>query len=618
MCGFIGIVGSNITINDEKFNSALNHIYHRGPDQGAIDKGNYWLLGFRRLSIIDLSINGSQPMHDLRNSISIVFNGEIYNYKELRLVLKNAGYVFKSETDTEVLLNYYKYCKGNINEVLNACNGFFSFAILDKDNKKIIFARDRLGVKPLYYYCNKENIIFGSEIKAIKPLINHKLEISNNAISAYLRLGFIPPWESAFNDINILQAGHWAEWSLDEKKIKIERYWAPEANINENHYTDREWKEILKETLIDATKIRLNADVPVGIFLSGGIDSSLIAACASKNPGTEINAHTVKFPSWSEDESKLSKLTADKLGINLKVHSADDITLNDIRDTINQFDQPFSDPSAISTSLVCKKAKLDAKVILSGDGGDEIFAGYREYPRLINYDLVNIFPDSLLKVISNFFKFSSKSKVGRILKRLSLDSKNRAYWTHIYPFDNALDNILINDLRKKNEFDPSKIESIMSLNVQKDNLRKAQIADISCYMTNNVLRKVDKISMMHSLEIRSPFLDYRIVNLGLSMPSRLKISNNTTKKILRDISIDWLPNKIVNAPKKGFGIPLEKYLLKNGRIHSEVIDQVFLLGKHDIFSKRSIKNFLDNKNTSNTHIRNLYKLYCLSIWYNKI
>lgn len=618
MCGFIGIAGNKINVSDAKFTAALDNIYHRGPDQSSIDKGKYWMLGFRRLSIIDLSINGSQPMNDQSNSISLVFNGEIYNYKELRLKLKNAGYIFKSETDTEVLLNLYKHCKGDIQEVLRVCNGFFSFAILDKNNKKIIFARDRLGVKPLHYYIDNENIIFGSEIKAIKPLINNNLEISNNAISAYLRLGFIPPWETAYDKLNTLQAGHWAEWNINEKKLKIERYWAPEANINENYYSDSEWKEVLKETLIDATKIRLNADVPVGIFLSGGIDSSLIAACASKEFGTEIKAHTVKFPSWSNDESKLSKLTADKLGVDLQVHCADDITLKDIRNTISHFDQPFSDPSAISTSLVCEKAKLDATVILTGDGGDEMFAGYREYPRLSNYSVINAVPDHILKLFSNLSQFSNKSKIGRILRRLSLDKKNRAYWTHIYPFDSELDDILIGDLKKVFEFKPAKIESIISTSLIEGNLRKAQIADISCYMVNNVLRKIDKISMMHSLEIRSPFLDYRIVNLGLSMPSRLKILNNTTKKILRDIGTEWLPSKILNAPKKGFGIPLEKYLFKNGKICSEVNDQISSLGKHNIFSMKSIKKIIDSNSISNTHVRNLYKLYCLSIWYNKV
>jgi len=617
MCGFVGLVTNNHYSIKPNLIEGLNEIKHRGPDQSKFDYGNQWAMGFARLSILDLSDLGSQPMKSEDKTVTISFNGEIYNYLELKNNLINAGYTIKGNSDTEILLNYYQYLNGNIKKLLEHCNGMFAFAIIDEKKNRLILARDRLGVKPLFYSKSKNIIYFGSEIKGLRKIIPNKLTISSDAIMAYLRIGFIPSWTCIYNEIENLQSGTFANYNLITNELKIIRYWIPTPKSDFLGKTEKFYKNAINDLLEDATKIRLNADVPLSLFLSGGIDSGIVAAKLSAIGKKDIIANTIRFPEWENDESSMAQETADHVGIKLQIHNAEPIGLNDLIRIIGHFDEPFSDQSAIVTNLVCKKASGQSTVILTGDGGDESFAGYREYIHSMKYNILSSFPDFALKIAGSPLSFYGNTFISRLGERLCLSDNARSAWTHIYPRDNTLENLLSKKWKKEKKFDPEIINKVLELNQYDDSLTKAQIADLSVYLPDNVLKKVDQMSMMHSLEVRSPFLDYRLVELGLSIPSKLKLKNGNTKNILRQIGKDILPKSVIAAPKKGFGIPLNNYLYKNGELKSFIKDKLIQLGNSDWFEWEKYENriLLDNTNKKNPIY--LYRLLCLQIWKDK-
>ncbi|WP_440680923.1 asparagine synthase (glutamine-hydrolyzing) [Candidatus Pelagibacter sp. HIMB1623] len=616
MCGFLGLAGKSNT-PENLFINALNQINHRGPDESTIFTDVNLKLGFKRLKILDLSKNGRQPMSSNDKSTTIIFNGEIYNYIRIKDILIKSGVKFNGNSDTEVLLNYYIFLERDIDKLVKNCNGMFSFAIVDRFKKKIYFVRDRLGVKPLYYFQDNNRIIFSSEIKSIKYLIKDT-SISKKAISAYLSLGFVPPWLSIFREIKSINPGEYAVWDFDKKTLVFKKYWFPRPKKLNNDYNLTDWKELIKKELLDATKIRLNSDVPVGLLLSGGIDSGLVAAAVSKIGFKDLNAHTISFKDSDRDESYLAKKTANHLGLKLKIHDIDQITLSDIKSSIQHFDQPFADPSLIVTDLICRKVfQNSTTVVLTGDGGDESFCGYREYLKLAKYNFFNKLPDILLNNLGKVLSRIPNQKIKIISNRLKLNKISRVMWTHIYPFDDYLSKLFENKFKIDNKFNFNEAEQFLKYNKKYDNLTVSQITDLNCYLPSNVLKKTDMMSMKNSIELRSPFLDYRLVELGLSVPKEYKIQNNKTKYILREIAKDWLPEEISKSKKKGFGVPLDQLFLTNDNYSQEVIDQILKLNDYNFFDKNKLNIYLQKKDFSSSNLRSIYKLYCLSIFLEK-
>ncbi|MDB3894456.1 asparagine synthase (glutamine-hydrolyzing) [Candidatus Pelagibacter sp.] len=617
MCGFLG-VSEKKNFSEDKFISALDQLNHRGPDETKILSNQGVKLGFKRLKILDLTENGSQPMSSQDKLITIVFNGEIYNYKSIKKTLKNSGVHFKSNSDTEVLLNYYIYLNRDIDTLIENCNGMFSFAIVDYLKKKIYLVRDRLGVKPLYYYSNNDQIIFSSEIKSIKYLLNNKLNQSKEAIMSYLQLGFVPHWMSIYNEIKSIHPGSYGVWDFQKKLLKIKNFWSPKNIKIKRNYNIENWKDLIKKELLNATKIRLNSDVPIGLLLSGGIDSGLVAAAISKLGIKKINAHTIRFKNSSKDESKLAKKTANHLGLNLIIHDIDQITLNDVKKAVHHFDQPFADPSLIVTDFICKKINQNStSVVLTGDGGDESFCGYREYLKLDKYLWINNLPEKILSKIGNFLSFIPNQKIKIISNRLKLKKLSRLMWTHVYPFDHNLNSLLNDEFKIKNKFNFNNIDKLIRYYGEYDELKIAQTADLLCYLPDNVLKKTDMMSMKNSIELRSPFLDYRLTEIGLSMPRKFKIFGNKTKYVLREIAKEWLPEEVTKSKKKGFGVPLNQLLLKNNNYSKELIDQILKLNEYQIFNEIKLKNYLKINNFSETNLKSIFKLFCLSIFLEK-
>jgi asparagine synthase (glutamine-hydrolysing) len=615
MCGFIGLVGSVNSTDLEKIKFANQKIIHRGPNDDGIASGEWWGLGFRRLSVLDLSEIAHQPMKTSDGRAVIVFNGEIYNYLEIKNKLKSYGHKFKGSGDTEVLLALYQFYNGDIVKVLKRCNGMFAFALVDEERKKLIFARDRLGVKPLRFAKTKNGLVFSSEIKSILPFLGQSPNFSLKALLAFLRLGFIPSWLSIYEDIITLRPGHWGEWSLATKCLTINRYWSPKTDRVANARSEGDWVESSLSLLKDATKIRLNSDVPVGLFLSGGIDSGLVAALVKESGHSDIIAHHIRFPGWKNDESILAKKTAAHLDIPLQVHDAEIPSLDDIHNIVTAFDEPFADASAIVTSLVCEKASMASTVILSGDGGDESFGGYSEYSRIMKWQWIELLPNNYLRRIGNLFSQTNIGKLNRIGARISLNKDIRSAWSHVFPCDTTLENLMPVDCIKNYLFNPESLLNHVPLLGVKNALDRAQLTDMSVYMVDDVLKKVDMMSMKHSLEVRSPFLDYRLADLALSIPPAIRIKKREPKYVLRQIAKQYLPMDVIKAPKRGFGVPLKKYMFQNDSIRPEIKEMLFSLTSDNLFEKNKMEQFINKANyNSSIDANHIYRLFSLSIW----
>lgn len=545
MCG---IYGSTLVYSEKEVKEKLSRTSFRGPDQMGLNFYNRYKtnisFGHNRLSIIDLDPRSNQPL-SYQDKIEIVFNGEIYNFQDIKSVLIKKGYFFKTSSDTEVIcaayLEYGEKC-------VEKFNGMFAFVIYDKLNNILFGARDRLGQKPFYYYHNGTEFEFASQISSIQ-LHHTNLSICENAISSYLTWGSIPEPLSIFNEVKKLLPGHKFKFQINTGDLKIQKYWDIDYggdNRFEGSYDDA--KSELKKLLLDAVKIRMFADVPVGVFLSGGVDSSLIAAMASNSMDSDVKTFSVKFNSKGFDESIYAQKVADHLRTN---HNIIECNYNEGLDLIDNFsyyyDEPFADSSAIPSMLLAKHTKKQVTVAISGDAGDENFLGYHRYNwirqgsqfmnipyplRLLLSKITNLAPNYRLKIIANYMSYKSINDV-------FLDSKmNKS--SH----------------RIKKNHDPEKVDELKYLlHNNKNLLERASDFDIKTYLNWDINTKVDRATMAYSLEARSPLMDYRIVDFARSLPTEFKFKGGNQKRILKDVLYEYVPKEIFDRPKAGFSIP---------------------------------------------------------------
>lgn len=543
MCG---IYGSTILYKESQIEDKLERTSFRGPDQMGwkiypSDKQSI-TLGHNRLSIIDLDARSNQPFSYGEN-IEIVFNGEIYNFKDIKDVLHKKGYSFKTTSDTEVIcaayLEYGESC-------LNHFNGMFAFVIYDKNKNQFFGARDRLGVKPFYYYHNGTDFEFASQISSIQ-LHNSNLSISKKAIDAYLTWGAVPDPLSIFNEVTKLRSGNSFVFDLNSGNLKIKTYWDIDYNGHNKflgNYSDAQSR--LKNILSDAVKIRMIADVPVGVFLSGGVDSSLIAALAAETSDVKVKTFSVKFNDKGFDESKYAQQVANHLKTE---HNIIECNYNEGLDLIENFnhyyDEPFADSSAIPSMLLAKHTKKQVTVALSGDAGDESFIGYQRYDwikkgayfmqipypmRLILSKLTALTPNYRLKILSEFMAYRSI---------------NTAY---------------LNSVSDQNIASSKDVEELKYLMHENKNLmERVSDFDLKTYLNWDINTKVDRATMAYSLEARAPLMDYRVVEFARSLPTEFKFKGKNQKRILKDLLYQYVPKEIFNRPKAGFTMPFEKW-----------------------------------------------------------
>jgi asparagine synthase (glutamine-hydrolysing) len=569
MCGICGIVtfSPDRSVNKTVLEIMNNTLQHRGPDDEGyyIDPIQGIGLAMRRLSIIDLP-TGQQPISNEDKSIWIVFNGEIYNHLEVRRRLEQKGHIFSTRSDTEAILHAYEQFGV---DCIDHLNGMFAFAIWDSHRKRLFIARDRIGIKPLYYYYNSKVFIFASELKSILAHPGVPREIDFTALDQFLTMEYIPSPRSIFKSILKLPAGH--RIILDgESAPHVEQYW--NVTFKPTNLSDDESIEQLTELIRDAVKIRLMSDVPLGAFLSGGIDSSTVVAFMSELMEMPVKTFSIGFGDPTYNELPYARLVADTFHTqHHEEYLEADINEMAMR-LVRHFDEPFGDFSIFPTYLVSEMARQHVTVALSGDGGDEIFAGYetylaqgidsRWYSRLPHWLRQHALPRMADLIPPQPAKKGLINKSKRFIEGGALPET----WQHTrwMMFINQQDKSMLYhpDMQATlNGYSSSSlIEEYFQQANQTARLAQQQYVDVKTYLVDDILVKVDRMSMATSLEARVPLLDYRIVELALNLPPHLKLKGQETKVILRRIMDKRLPKEVLNKGKEGFSIPMKHWL----------------------------------------------------------
>lgn len=613
MCGITGFISKNDFPENapEIINHMTSTLKHRGPDKQDtyLSPKLKACLGHTRLSIIDLSDAGNQPMVSKCERYAMVFNGEIYNYKDLREQLISEGDSFRGMSDSEVL--FKALISWGVEGALNKLNGMFTFAFLDNEQKELYIARDRMGIKPIYYGYSNKNFIFGSELKAIKahPLFNNS--VSNDSIALFMRHNSIPaPW-SIYENIFQLRAGCYLRFSIRRFEItRMRHYWelqnAARKGVKHHFNSPAKALEQLEEKLNESVKLRMQADVPYGAFLSGGIDSSLIVSLMQKNSSEKIKTFSIGFEQEQFNESHEAQKVANHLGTDH--HSmiyTDKDALDLIPNLCDVYDQPFADSSQLPTFLVSKMAREKVTVCLSGDGGDELFAGYDRYlwgnkalkwhkqfsppsRYLMSGMLRSLSPgtwDTIAKLLFFIPAFRSKRmgekiyKLAKVLKavnRFGLYKSLSSVW-------NDPDEIML-----KSSEPLTALTDEDNWLAHNDFIKQAQYVDQSLYLPDDILHKVDRASMANSLEVRVPLLDHNVVEASWKFTDSMNIVRKKGKFPLRQMLSKHIPEELFNRPKMGFGVPISEWL--RGPLNSWANDLISeeRLKKQNIFDPKAV------------------------------
>jgi asparagine synthase (glutamine-hydrolysing) len=617
MCGISGIIylDNKRKIEPSVLKNMTDAIYHRGPDDEGFYNNNNIGLGFRRLSIIDLN-TGHQPLGNDNSNIFIVFNGEIYNYLEQREILKKKGYKFKTATDTEVILHLYEEYGINCLQYLR---GMFAFAIWDEYRQQLFCARDRFGIKPFYYYFDDEKFVFGSEIKAILKAGDIDKTLSFDALDSYFAYGYITSDLSIYKNIKKLQPAHYLLLSFNNKiSVEIKRYWEivfkPDYSKTEN-----QWAEEIEDSLSEAVKLHMISDVPLGAFLSGGIDSSSVVAMMAKHSNLPIKTFSIGFKEKKFNELEFAREVAKKYNCEHHEQIIEPEAISLLPKLVSAYDEPFADSSAIPTYYVSKLAREYVTVALSGDGGDELFAGYNEYStfkKIYSYPF-NLKSPLINKLIwGNLHKLIPEGGTGNLTSYFL--SKNKEYmsaYSTIYSKNERRKLILDNGTAVN---DGSASESykvgILKNAVTDDFVTRLQHLDLQTYLVDDILTKVDRASMMNSLETRVPLLDHKFAELSFQIPWNYKLKGKNQKYIFKQAMSAGLPASILNHPKQGFAVPLSLWF-KNDL--NEYINDV-LLSPGSFLSSYLNKNYVikvvENKSNLGDYRTRIWSLLFFEEW----
>lgn len=626
MCGLVGFIDFNKNSNQITLIEMNKVIHHRGPDDEGFnfyEKENYQLgLAHKRLSILDLSKHGHQPMKF--DNLEIIYNGEVYNFQEIKKELEKYNYNFESDSDTEVILKaYHKWGIKSIKKFI----GMFSIVIYDKISNKLIIIRDRAGVKPLYYYEKDGLFLFGSELKSFHKHPYFKKELDYDGLASFFRYGYILAPYSIFKNTKKLNAGHYIEYNLATKEKIINKYWdvydfynKPKLNISENEAIDK-----IEDILSSSFKYTMVSDVPVGVFLSGGYDSTAVTALLQKDYTKKLKTFTIGFNSNEYDESKLAKEYSKILGTEHHEYIAtEQDAINIIPSLSDIYDEPFGDSSAIPTTLVSQIAKKEVSVVLSADGSDEIFGGYGKHhgiPKLYSkFDK--------LKSYKNIFNISRKIFQNKFVNQLNLlpnyNNKVNKFYDMIntptleYIFNRSnyyLTDMELNKLIKYKFTLKTNFDTMSSIDDCNDFTSKIMAVDYKTYMVDDILTKVDRATMSVSLEGREPFLDHRIVEFVAQLPIELKYKNSIPKYLLKQIVHKYIPKDIIDKPKRGFSIPLNDWYDKELKeyffefLNEKAIEEVGVLDFN------FVKELLDRyENNEKFLIKNIWFIFIFQQW----
>ncbi|MBR9999686.1 MAG: asparagine synthase (glutamine-hydrolyzing) [Cyclobacteriaceae bacterium] len=629
MCGITGLYAFNEAgrFNLINLQRTIDKLSHRGPDA----QGSYFDdrvgLGHRRLSVIDPSDEANQPMFDEKKKYLIVFNGEIYNFRELKTILENRfGVMFRTRCDTEVLLYAYIHLK---EKCLDLFNGFFAFAIYDIKEKELFLARDRLGIKPLYYYQDEDKFLFASEMRSI---IGFGIERSINftSLMLFLQLNYIPAPYAMLNHVHKLQPGHFIR--IKGGNVEIMKYYnQPNAGITESH-SKIDARNRIRELLEESVRYRMVSDVPLGVFLSGGIDSSIITAIASRYK-EDLNTFSIGYPSETYfDETRYADMVAQHFMTN---HHTFSLSRNDlldhVQDILDHIDEPFGDSSAIPVYILSKYTRKHVTVALSGDGADEVFSGYNKHlafmrsrERSLQNGLIRglnplwgMLPQSRNNPVFNAFR-----QMNRYARGLERPGGERYWmWASLMDAQGAEKMILAENAASIDQEELCRFKGeIISGIADKFDMNEILSADIRLVLPNDMLHKVDLMSMAFGLEVRVPFLDHRLVEAAMGLPAEYKINRKQQKIILRELLADYIPGKLAQRPKHGFEVPLLSWFRKElkNTIRQDLLSPDFVR-EQGIFdpgavSRLTSKLFSSDPGDSHAHI---WALIVFQSWWKK-
>ena len=629
MCGIAGFCDFTKKSSQKILENMTDELHHRGPDDSGYffnnEEGYQVGLGHKRLSILDLSNHGHQPMSF--DHLEIIYNGEVYNFKEIKKELQDLNYSFFSDSDTEVIIKaYHKWGIKAVDKFI----GMFSIAIYDKKNKKLVFIRDRAGVKPFFYFKKNDLILFASELKSFHKHLNFDKKINKDALFLYMQFGYIPEPYSIFENTYKLKAGHYIEIDLKLKKLEEKKYWdvldfysKPKLNISENEAIEK-----VEELLKSSFDYRMISDVPVGVFLSGGYDSSTVAAIIQNGRKEKINTFTIGFKEKGYDEAPYAKEVAKYLGTN---HTEYYCTQKDALDIIPKlckiYDEPFGDSSSIPTTLVSQLAKKHVSVSLSADGGDEVFSGYDKYTTTLNFykklslihnklkPLIHFTMDRVnpeyIPLLNNTYNFTTRyEKVKNILKAKNITEAMK--YSSEYFIEIERKKIINSEyVNLETNFDISLSNSI-------DDINKMLAIDYKTYLMDNGLTKVDRATMSIGLEGREPLIDHRIIEFVSQLPSNIKYKNRSKKWLLKQIAHKYLPKELMDRPKKGFSVPLTDWFRDELKEYFLIYLDEKRIEKEGLFNPKEViklRNSYLNGNKEN--VQKLWFLLMFQMWHEK-
>ena len=620
MCGICGVAGGDPARGRELVERMCSAMIHRGPDDEGSVQVDGVTLGMRRLSIIDLS-GGHQPMSNEDSTVWVVQNGEIYNYLELRDQLGAAGHTFNTQSDTEVLVHGYEEWGEHVVERLN---GMFAFAVLDRGRGLVFLARDRVGIKPLHYAIDGERLVFASELKALVRDPALRRGIDPVALDEYLAYEFVPSPRSIVRGINKLRPGHTLTWSLVGRSARIRRYWAPELNLDgttRNRNLDEEC-DALRSVLRESVRKELISDVPLGVFLSGGIDSSAVTAMMTQLGG-EVESFSVGFAEQSFDESAYARQVANHLGTeHHELILEPSMLLGLIPKLPALLDEPLGDASIIPTYLLSAFTRQHVKVALGGDGGDELFAGYptlqahrlagyyMRAPGVLRRGVIEPFVNRLPVSRGNLsFDFRAKRFVSGAARPVA---ERHQRWMGSFASEER-GAVLAPDVRREIVAGDGVVDEYRSL----DPLNQALMIDMRLYLENDILVKLDRASMMASLEGRVPLLNNDFVTYATSLPLNLKLRGWRSKFLLKRALRGLLPDSILRRPKKGFGIPVADWF--RGPLKQQMLSVLSpeRLAREGYFDSAAVRGLIDDHLAGRRDNRKqLWTLFAFELWHD--
>jgi len=621
MCGICGKLNFD---RDEEVSQSLlkamaDSILHRGPDDEGYYVSGQIGLGFRRLSIIDLA-GGHQPLSNEDGTIWIVFNGEIYNFQELREGLLKKGHKFRTKTDTEVIVHLYEeYGEAGIESL----RGMFAFAIWDQNHKKLLLARDRIGIKPLYYGLTPHSVVFGSEMKAVLQDPEVKREILPSTIDRFLTFGYVPGEETLLRGIYKLPPGSFMV--VKNGKTEVKQYW--DLHFSSSPVTLKDAEEQLLEILEESVRLHMISDVPVGFLLSGGVDSTAMLSLASRMTDRPISSYTVGFASGVADERPFARLAAEKYG---SEHHELSISSKEFADFLPQYvwhmEEPVCEPPAVALYYVSKLARNYVKVLISGEGGDEAFAGYQNYRAMLWIERIKRVAGPLTGGLSRTLSLLNNvipwERIGKYLPLFDVPFESYYYSRTSSPFyffnahyQDTYSGDFYDQIDKQHSLLP--VTRLLWKNGSEDVLSRMLYVDSKTWLPDDLLIKADKMTMANSLELRVPLLDHKLLEFAASLPSNFKVRGLTTKYIAKRALAKQIPAEIVKRKKAGFPVPYENWLRTDLRdsIHDVLLDRETL--DRGYFKKSAIEKLLRDNLESGTHAKEIFSLLVLELWHRR-